>query len=377
MPGIRTVGVALFLMGLSAGIRFGVNEPGLIFSTAFGEEADSSSRNSSWHLRKRSRAPLGLVGAVRFSHDGELLVIGCGWGSAYIHDPRKGAVVVMEIPSLGVRHLWKTDCTGRPDAVGFSRDDTRVVACWGGGRYSVWDCRSGRALGALTGPRQAGPRPALSTNAELAAWSCADGKIRVWDLFANRERTAFQAGCFVSMAFSADAKRLATAWEVERMPSSDMFTPSRPQKVRVYTVNEGALKGAFRVDGKGVIWVAISPDGNVVTTAAKGTDLCLWDVAEGRLRHTIKPNAEYVEHPTFSSDGKLFSAVTGTVEEVAAPIVSNVKVWDADSGELLAEVRVGAENQNVYLAFSPDGKMLATVLEAGTVSLWDLPTSKR
>lgn len=377
MPVLRALWAALFLMGLCGGTRLGVNEPGLIFNTALGEEGDPSSSNSSWHLRKKSRAPLGLVGAVRFSHDGKLLAVGCGWGSAYIHDPRKGAVVVMETPSLGVRHVWKTDCTGRPSAVGFSRDDTRVVACWGGGRYSVWDCRSGRALGALTGPREAGSPPALSTNAELAAWSCSDGKIRVWDLLANRERTAFQAGCFVSMAFSADAKRLATAWEVGRMPSSDMFTPSRPQKVRVYDVNEGALKGSFPVDGDGVIWVAISPDGNVVTAAAKGTDLCLWDVDTGRLRHAIKPYAEDVEHPTFSQDGKLFSVVTEKVEEVAAPIVSNVKVWDADTGELLAEVLVGAENQNVYLAFSPGGKVLATVQEDGTVYLWDVPTSKR
>jgi WD40 repeat protein len=71
----------------------------------------------------------------------------------------------------------------------------------------------------------------------------------------------------------------------------------------------------------------------------------------------------------FSSDGKTLAS---------ASFDKSVKVWDVATGKLKATFN-GHKKDSVlylYLAFSHDGKILASGGEDKTIKLWDVPTNK-
>src|SRR5205823_3346174 len=92
---------------------------------------------------------------------------------------------------------------------------------------------------------------------------------------------------------------------------------------------------------KAVNGVAFSPDGTMLASAA--TDgLCVWDLTTGTPRW--RADAEYVDQPAFSPDGRWLAAVG-----------LESGFWDAASGKPGPVVSV-AEGEPMCCAFSPDGQ---------------------
>jgi WD40 repeat protein len=86
----------------------------------------------------------------------------------------------------------------------------------------------------------------------------------------------------------------------------------------------------------------------------------IWDAVSGQevltLRHTY-----WVNSVAFSPDGKRLA--TASYNHMA-------KIWDADSGQEVLTLRGHSNNVN-SVAFSPDGKRLATASNDNTAKIWD------
>ena len=112
--------------------------------------------------------------------------------------------------------------------------------------------------------------------------------------------------------------------------------------------------------------LALSPNGKIIADESGR----LWSVATGREAGNI-PFLPYSQPPnaiTFSPDGKLMALVTGDNEGI-------VHLYDVDSGRQVGTI--SQESHDVIsIAFSPNGKLLATGNDDRTLQFWDVATRK-
>lgn len=127
-----------------------------------------------------------------------------------------------------------------------------------------------------------------------------------------------------------------------------------------------------RLTGDGTSVVAFSHDGLTLVTIGQRTSGCrLWDVATGKTRAEIRPEAALglgITSMMFSPDGKTFA--TGGFY--------GVQLRDAATGVVTANLFPGHDAGGMVaraVAFSPDGKTLAIGHETG-LTLVDIGTGK-
>lgn len=113
--------------------------------------------------------------------------------------------------------------------------------------------------------------------------------------------------------------------------------------------------------------LAVSPAGTLVAAACDDGFVIVWDLPQGRLLQRL-PHADRVRRVIFDPSGsRLLACGDPGAPARGAP---GAVLWDANSGERLAEL-AGHDGRLVNdAAFSPDGELLATVGYDGAMRLW-------
>ncbi len=160
---------------------------------------------------------------------------------------------------------------------------------------------------------------------------------------------------FNGAAFSPDGRRLATADENATIGVFDVETGQRLQTLRGHE--------------KPVFAVAFHPDGRRLASTSADRTVKVWDLAAGQATHTHAGSAGIflggAYGVAFSPDGC----------RLAAGQAQSLKVWDVASGQLVFS-GPGHKAQVTAVAFSPDGRLLASGSFGGDLHLWDARTGE-
>lgn len=370
----------------------------------------------------------GLGYSLAFSPDGKQIASN-GAGDTYVLDAHNGGVlrrleqpVFKDVTSPGGPVLLTGNC------VAFNPDGTQIASIARFPNHNqivVRNADSGEVLRTLIGHSTQGLSVSYSPDGTRIASAGKDGEIKLWDATNGNElRSFFGHSSYVhSVDFSPDGTRIASAswdgtiklWNVttgDNVPTfrghSDRvncvaFSPDGTQiasgsddkTVKIWGSDSFETLRTLTGPGKRVLSVAFSPDGTRIASSnecergyrnsGNFTDhenvLKLWDVASGQDLRTFVGHEDNVNCVVFSPDGKLIASASGSRhhedrEDRDDSIRDNtVRLWDAASGENLHTL-TGHKDAVNSVAFSPDGKQIASATGYGEIKLWDTTTGE-
>ncbi len=134
---------------------------------------------------------------------------------------------------------------------------------------------------------------------------------------------------------------------------------------RLWDVATGQVRLTFRTrdgqDASSRSWLPISysPDGQTVISSGRD-ELSVWDVASGReVGPAVRLEKLHTVAITLSPDGRLLAS-GGIVDRSRDGLVDPpIRVFDVATGRVVATMN-GHEETTLGLAFSPDGRWLAS-----------------
>ena len=322
-----------------------------------------------------------FMGGVAFSPDGQLLASADGNGYVRLWNPITGRPVGARLPAD------PSSLDNYVAAVAFSPDGKLLATADGNGYVRLWNPATGRPVGAplpadpvRTQPIDSGVADvAFSPDGKLLATADGNGYVRLWNpatgkpvgapLPADPTRNPnVKIPGVGDVAFSPDGKLLASA---DSNGYVRLWNPATGQPVRTaLPVNINTLTG---VVGK----VAFSPNGALLATADGNGYVRLWNPATGRPIGAPLPantsSSGAVTAVAFSPDAELLASADGN---------GYVRLWNPATGQPVGSPLPVASARNhipadvADVAFSPDGKLLATADGNGYVRLWNPATGQ-
>ncbi len=251
---------------------------------------------------------------VELSDDGELLAGVTPGGQVRVHEVSTGAFV-RNLERVHTGLIWDLE---------FSPGGQRLAATTDSGHVVTWDVATGSLLSDVAAHRGLAYAVAFHPDGSSMATTGEDGRLRIWDpdrMVIREERKLItsrkEASQTSPVAFSPDGERLAVGLTDGTLIFLDPVTGDEMRRIAAHQNR--------------IYDIAFSPDGEIVATGG------------------------------FNGGGTSADGYDG-----------GLRLWDVATGQQVGE-RVFHDSQVESVAFSGDGRWLASGGADGTVALWPGP----
>ena len=310
-----------------------------------------------------------IFGATRlvFSPDGRLLATGTF---------RSNTIKLWETATnRKLRELSSSGQTapGLAPSIAFSRDSRLVAASAADNSVKVWDVNSGREVLSLTGPQgtiSAGFGVYFIGFASDNRLVTVSDAARVWDLNTGRELRTLELSSPATSGYTVTEAGMAISPDGTQFV---MLDDDAEAQARVIDLSNGREVRRVKLSDKRVdtISFTFTPDGRVLAAGIVEKRLKLWDLTAKKDQDLGQTTKDYSQ-VKFSRNGHLLALSENYV----------VKIWDVASGRELTQLKVpnsGAfvSQADAFMAFSDDGKRIATGGFDTDTIIWETETAKR
>lgn len=278
------------------------------------------------------------------------------------------------------------------DSMAFSPDGRSLVAGSSSGPVDLWNVATGAVQSVVSRSSDEVTSVAYGADSRTVLVGRRNGRVETYNTATAAEHTVrlgIQTIC--AQVFSTDGRSLSTrdndgdvqAWDARsgRLHAGHLAAPTGVSPCALALSGDGSTAAADT--GRSIrVWdmksdratsflmdqdaFSLSLDRAGRTLAVQGVDIHVWNVL---TRHEwpviVAPSADGSTGLKLSPDGRTLAVAYGRT----------VRMWDVPSGRQIA-VLIGHAFQVDTLAFSPDGRTLATGDDEGNLRLWNVVTEK-
>lgn len=226
-----------------------------------------------------------------------------------------------------------------------------------------------------------------------------DGTVRIWEVEANRPvaRLAPHNDMVRAVAISPDGSRLVTGTHGRKLRLWDVKTKKELLACPDNLIPKQILTADFLADGRRVavgyhqavgIWdtktntfevlksasihphmVRVSPDGSTIAAGCHDSLVRVWDANSGELLHKLTGHTDEIQCVDFTPDG--MQLVSGSRDKT-------VRLWDVESGTMLRTFS-GHTSWVTSVKCLADGRRVMTGSHNsdGSLRVWDLKTGEQ
>jgi WD40 repeat protein len=295
------------------------------------------------------------VTAIAYSPDGRHVAVGAGDSPIRLWDAASGK----QVAALRDGMCYVTGLHFSPDGKWVLSGDTD-------GRARLWDWARGcPPIRTFCDHKASLNAVAFSPDGKSIATGHEDGIVQVWAVSSGKRLHTFKfkpiratTTWVSSVAFSADGQSLFCG-TLDGIRHLDL---AAGKEVRVITIEALGHSNA-------VYSLVISPGGRWGYSASYDGSICVWETGSGRLARVIKkkePGYNGTVRIALSYDGRRLAAVLTSDWDNPA-----VHLWDLTTAQKITGLK-GHRAAVTQVAFSPDGRRLASGSCDTTALVWDI-----
>ena len=256
----------------------------------------------------------------------------------------------------GIEICCLTGHTYSVNSVALSLDGKFIVSASGDKTVRVWNVESGIEIHKLEGHTRRVIAAVFSPNEKLIISGSSDKTLRIWDIENRTKAYKLEGHCkpLTSVSLSPDGKLIISA--------------SHDKTIRIWNIESGRSIYKFTKPSYSYsIFVAFSPNGKLIASVLQDNKtLCIWNMHKAKEICILEGHIDSISSIAFSPDGKQIASASRD---------KTVRIWDVKTGKEVYKLEGHADSIS-SVAFSPDGKQIASASYDKTIRIWDVETGK-